>query len=163
MRYITYADGACSNNGRSNAKIEGSFAVYAVESQDLSGQFTDHASLIGKEPLYFASRITLLIPKGGRPTNNLAEALTLHAAIAWLCGNDILAKHNDVTICMDSQMVLYQMSGLYKTRNGPMREVYQRIHDLLRKQGKKAGCRMEEILHLDWIPGELMKSTVIGH
>lgn len=158
MRYIIYADGACSNNGRQNAKIEGSFAVY-----DLAGIEINHAKLIGKEPIYFASRMTLLVPKGGRPTNNLAEALTLHAAIAWLCANSILAKSNDVTICMDSQMVLYQMSGLYKTRNGPMREVYQRIHGLLAQQGKKAGCRMEDILHLDWIPGELMKSTVIGH
>lgn len=163
MRYITYADGACSNNGRSDAKIEGSFAVYSVPGEQGKSLFTDHASLIGKDPMYFASRITLLVPKGGRPTNNLAEALTLHAAIAWLCGNDILAMPNDVTICMDSQMVLYQMSGLYKTRNGPMREVYQRIHGLLARQGKKSGCRMEEILHLDWIPGELMKSTIIGH
>lgn len=160
MRYIVYADGACSNNGRQNAKIEGSFAVYEVTD---NSQSFDHASLVGKDPFYFAPRITLLVPEGGRPTNNLAEALTLHTAITWLCGSGILSKPNDVTIYMDSQMVLYQMSGLYKTKNGSIREVYQRIHGLLAQQGKKAGCKMEDILHLDWIPGELMKSTVIGH
>lgn len=160
MRYIAYADGACSSNGKKDASISGSFAVY--NAPDSEGA-VNHSRLLESDPIYFASRMTLIAPEGSRPTNNLAEALTLHAAIAWLCGAGALEKDNLVTIFMDSQIVLYQMSGLYRTKNQHIRGVYQRIHALLDRHGKKAGCKMEDVLRLYWIPGDLMKATIIAH
>lgn len=160
MRYIAYADGACSNNGKRDASISGSFAVY--DASDIKEQI-NHAYFLEIDPLYFAPRMALVAPEGSRPTNNLAEALTLHAAIAWLKGAGVLKKGNLVTIFMDSQIVLYQMSGLYRTKNRHIRGVYQQIHGLLDREAKSVGCKMEDVLHLDWIPGDLMKATIIAH
>lgn len=164
MKYIAYADGACSNNGRRDAGVSGSFAVYiAPDAENADEKGVNHAYFLEAEPLYFARRMALVAPEGARPTNNVAEALTLHATIAWLCESGALQKGNLVTIFMDSQIVLCQMSGLYRVKNRNMLGIYRRIHALLDRQAKKAGCKMEEILRFDWIPSDLMKATIIAH
>lgn len=162
MRYLAYADGACSNNGRIDAEIEGSFAVYALPNEHGEISEAVHAKLVGETPLCHACRISLVAPKGARPTNNLAEALTLHAALAWICSNNLLIRGNSVTVFMDSQVVLFQITGMYKARNH-MRTIYQRIYQMLEAHREKTGCPLEEMLKFDWIPGSLMKASVIGH
>lgn len=162
MKYLAYADGACSNNGRMNAEIEGSFAVYRLSPQLEKITNEVHSALFGETPLYHANRISLVAPKGAHPTNNLAEALTLHAALAWICANNLLMKGNSVTVFMDSQVVLFQMTGMYRAKNH-MRAIYQRIYQMLGNHAGKTGCPVEDVLKFDWIPGDLMKASVIGH
>lgn len=162
MRYLVYADGACSNNGRIDAEIEGSFAVYGLAFEHGEIPEAVHAKLVGETPLYHARRIGLVAPKGARPTNNLAEALTLHAALAWICSNNLFMRGNTVTVFMDSQVVLFQVTGMYRARNH-MKAIYQRIYQMLSIHCAQAGCALEEMLKFDWIPGALMKASVIGH
>lgn len=162
MKYLAYADGTCSNNGRIDAEIEGSFAVYELLPEQGEISEAVHAKLVGQTPLYHARRISLVAPKGARPTNNLAEALTLHAALAWICSNRLLLRGNSVTVFMDSQVVLFQITGMYKARNH-MRTIYQRIYQMLEAHRENTGCPLEEMLKFDWIPGSLMKASVIGH
>lgn len=159
MYYLVYADGACENNGRTDACIEGSFAVYEFEEE----QVIDHSSLFGKPPLYHAQRHRLVPFEGKVPTNNMAEALTLHMALSWACENNVLRPDNLVHIFMDSELVLRQFTGSYVTRNATLFRIYRKIYDMLADYSRKIGDNVEKFIRLDWVSGEIMKKSVIGH
>jgi len=160
MNYLVYADGACSGNGRKDAVAEGSFAVYAIgEIKNVDQALHDH--LINEKPYHHEARFSVFT--NGRGTNNIAEARTLQAALIWLVKRGLFQPENHIHLCMDSQLVLSQFKGLYKVRNPQLRKVYDEIYDVLRKESLLKGFDVDGHIHLNWIPGDVMKASVIAH
>lgn len=161
-KLLIYSDGACTGNGTSRGTIGGSYAAYSVD-PDMNWRGTraenDHMLLAEEDPVEFRHRFDLPIGKTERPTNNLAEAKTLEVALAWV--KWYIKNHpeyDEVEICMDSQLVMNQLQGIYATNNTALRRVHNRILKLLDSL-EAGGVRHQ----FTWIPGTLMKKTIIAH
>lgn len=159
-KLLMYSDGACTFNGRKQAKATGSYAAYLVPSRSTwswrvpeNDEKHLYLARVGK-PLVIRRRIALVCQ---RPTNNLAEAKTLDSALVW-ARNYVRSHSDDITsveVCMDSRTIEYQLKGVYRTKAEHLRRVHAHILDTI-----------DEIavpVRLVWIPGALMKQTIIAH
>ncbi len=171
-KLLIYSDGACSNNGKAAAEICGSFAAYFVPQDSRWADNSEaHYSLKKQKPVIHESRVALTMPPAvigapmlvphtlydkPKPTNNVAEALTLSKALAWaksaIHGGKLLCK--SIEVCMDSKLVLYQIQGIYSTNNRVLRKIYGGILSTIDRLPPVA---------FTWIPGDLMKQTIISH
>ena len=162
MDYLVYVDGLCKRNGSSDAEAGGSFAVYRLE----KGEKVDdslHDSLARRMPLYHDSEFAVVVSGQEQATNNYAEAVSLQTAIAWLISSGLLVQGNTIHICMDSQLVLNQIVGLYKTKKIHLKKIYMSIYDMLDKHSKAIGTNAEKLIAFHWISGDVMKASVIAH
>ena len=158
-RYLVYVDGACSHNGNdARAVTTGSFAVYGLPDGmgAIGRDAAFHEMVLALEPLEHQSRFIVHPPPGARPTNNIAEALSLQTALAWCLEEGILSQGNHVTVCMDSQLTLNQFAGLCRINVPVLRKAHRDMHAML---DRRSGA----MLKLVWIPGAVMKGTIIGH
>lgn len=114
MDYLVYIDGFCKGNGKRDAEAGGSFAVYKLGHDDKIGDKL-HARLAMRTPLYHDREFTVVVPDRDHATNNFAEATSLRTAISWLIASGLLVQGNTIHICMDSQLVLNQVTGMYRT------------------------------------------------
>lgn len=150
---LIYSDGACTNNGKANAEVCGSFAAYFVPTGTpcrCPGNEEVHYRLKGQRPIVHIHKAPIFVGKFERATNNLAEAKTLEMALTWAksYSTDL------ITVCMDSKLVMYQIQGIYTTNNKALRRVYSSILDTIDQLPRVAFA---------WIPGDLMKQTIIAH
>lgn len=162
MDYLVYVDGLCKRNGSSDAEAGGSFAVYRLE----KGEKVDdslHVRLARRMPLYHDSEFAVVVSEQGQATNNYAEAVSLQTAIAWLISGGLLVQGNTIHICMDSQLVLNQIVGMYKTKKIHLKKIYMSIYDMLDKHSKAIGTNAEKLIAFHWISGDVMKASVIAH
>lgn len=161
MQYLIYSDGGCPGNGRGATEMFGSFAVY-----DIPQGYSDslHDELILAEPRHFCHRasIAAVHPHCGA-TNNVAEASTLHMAITWAVSHGLLVPGNVVHFCMDSEVVLKQFTGRYKTNAPHLRRLYHELYAMLRRHSEAVGVDVEALMHFHHISGETMKKTILGH
>ena len=160
MDYLVYVDGLCKRNGSSEAG--GSFAVYRLE----KGEKVDdslHVRLARRMPLYHDSEFAVVVSEQEQATNNYAEAVSLQTAIAWLISGGLLVQGNTIHICMDSQLVLNQIVGMYKTKKIHLKKIYMSIYDMLDKHSKAIGTNAEKLIAFHWISGDVMKASVIAH
>ena len=162
MQYLVYVDGFCKGNGRSDAVAGGSFAVYKLDGGDTVNS-TIHEKLCGVTPLYHDKEFAVVVADKEHATNNYAEATALRTAIVWLITGGVLIPGNKIHICMDSQLVLNQIAGLYKTRSSHLRKIYQSIYAMLEKHGESIGMNAEKLISFHWISGDIMKASVIAH
>ena len=162
MDYLVYVDGLCKRNGSSDAEAGGSFAVYRLE----KGEKVDdslHVRLARRMPLYHDSEFAVVVSEKEQATNNYAEAVSLQTAIAWLISGGLLVQGNTIHICMDSQLVLNQIVGMYKTKKIHLKKIYMSIYDMLDKHSKAIGTNAEKLIAFHWISGDVMKASVIAH
>ena len=162
MDYLVYVDGLCKRNGSSDAEAGGSFAVYRLE----KGEKVDdslHVRLARRMPLYHDSEFAVVVSEQEQATNNYAEAVSLQTAIAWLISGGLLVQGNTIYICMDSQLVLNQIVGMYKTKKIHLKKIYMSIYDMLDKHSKAIGTNAEKLIAFHWISGDVMKASVIAH
>lgn len=162
MDYLVYVDGLCKRNGSNDAEAGGSFAVYRLE----KGEKVDdslHARLARRMPLYHDSEFAVVVSEQEQATNNYAEAVSLQMAIAWLISGGLLVQGNTIHICMDSQLVLNQIVGMYKTKKIHLKKIYMSIYDMLDKHSKAIGTNAEKLIAFHWISGDVMKASVIAH
>lgn len=162
MDYLVYVDGLCKRNGSSDAEAGGSFAVYRLE----KGEKVDdslHVRLARRMPLYHDSEFAVVVSGQEQATNNYAEAVSLQTAIAWLISGGLLVQGNTIHICMDSQLVLNQIVGMYKTKKIHLKKIYMSIYDMLDKHSKAIGTNAEKLIAFHWISGDVMKASVIAH
>lgn len=162
MDYLVYVDGLCKRNGSSDAEAGGSFAVYRLE----KGEKVDdslHVRLARRMPLYHDSEFAVVVSEQEQATNNYAEAVSLQTAIAWLISGGLLVQGNTIHICMDSQLVLNQIVGMYKTKKIHLKKIYMSIYDMLDKHSKAIGTNAEKLITFHWISGDVMKASVIAH
>ena len=66
----------------------------------------------------------------GEATNNVAEYSAVILALEWLGKNFINAK---VTYCLDSELVVKQLIGIYKIRDKRLMDFVMRIKELQNK------------------------------
>ena len=150
---LIYSDGACSNNGKAEALMCGSFAAYFVPDGlqwRCPGNEEAHYRLKEQTPIIHIDRAPILAGNFERATNNLAEAKTLEMALTWAKGYIT----DTITVCMDSKLVMYQVQGIYTTNSGVLRRVYGSILNLMDRLPR---------ITFAWIPGDLMKQTIIAH
>lgn len=162
MDYLVYVDGLCKRNGSSDAEAGGSFDVYRLE----KGEKVDdslHVRLARRMPLYHDSEFAVVVSEQEQATNNYAEAVSLQTAIAWLISGGLLVQGNTIHICMDSQLVLNQIVGMYKTKKIHLKKIYMSIYDMLDKHSKAIGTNAEKLIAFHWISGDVMKASVIAH
>lgn len=65
----------------------------------------------------------------GPATNNVAEYTAVHLALQWLSKNQDLAS-NICNFYLDSNLVVNQLNGLFKTKHAPLRELMLKIKTL---------------------------------
>ena len=151
---LVYADGACRCNGvYGEADAQASYAVYSVPC--LPETSLEHLAIRDAcKPLVHIERAHVTPPVGRQPTNNLAEASALLMAASWLHRHGTLAPYKrKIRICMDSELIIAQVTGLYRTRAHQLLNFYRSIHNLI---------PMNQV-EFRWIPGDLMKQTIIAH
>lgn len=70
--------------------------------------------------------------KIGVATNNTAEYKAVIEALSWIADN---VKPSRITFRLDSQLVVYQLNGLYKMKNANLRELMVKVRALEAKIG----------------------------
>lgn len=120
MKLIAYVDGASSGNPGNSG--------LGIVLQDKDGNVIDMRS----EYL-------------GKGTNNRAEYLALMKAVELAAQNGA----TELEVRSDSQLVVRQMTGLYKIKNKEIQKIVIKIRDVIRQKGIKFS-----IVH---IPRELNK------
>ena len=159
MNFLMYADGLCPNNGRyGKANSQGSFAVYSLNHRGYSEDI--HEDLRTEHPLCHEEKFQIVATN---PTNNIAEAKSLSTGIMWCLKTGILSKGNVLHICMDSRLVLEQFSGVSQTKNRYLLDVYKSLYQVLDHYRKDTGYDPEKSIALHWIPGTIMKESIIAH
>jgi ribonuclease HI len=103
-QYMAYADGAC----RGNPGLAGCGAI-----------------LYGPNGSEIASRMEFL---GDKMTNNEAEYHGLLVALQLAKEFEIIQQH--LMICMDSQLVIKQMQGLYRVKAPHLKVLHQEAKEL---------------------------------
>lgn len=75
----------------------------------------------------------------GHATNNVAEYEGVNAILSWLISHrDILKKHNEVQIFLDSLLVVSQMNGVWKVKNLAL----QKYVVLAKQKQMQLGCKV---------------------
>ncbi|BCX14457.1 MAG: ribonuclease H [Patescibacteria group bacterium] len=64
----------------------------------------------------------------GETTNNIAEYTAVLKALEWLKENNFVDK--EIFFEIDSELVVRQLTGIYKVKNFQLRVLYQKIKDL---------------------------------
>lgn len=74
----------------------------------------------------------------GIATNNVAEYNAVILALEWLVENpDIRHQMSDIRFVLDSQLVVRQLTGVYKVKNKKLKELFIKIKNLEKQLDKK--------------------------
>lgn len=78
--------------------------------------------------VYIADESNKIITGFGKPigiaTNNVAEYTAVVEALSWLSEHsDLLKVDRSISVYMDSQLICYQLSGIYKIKNSNLRNL----------------------------------------
>jgi len=74
----------------------------------------------------------------GIATNNVAEYGAVILALDWLVENsDICCQVSDIGFVLDSQLVVRQLTGVYKVKNKKLKELFIKIKNLENQLGTK--------------------------
>lgn len=165
MTYLIYSDGGCLNNGKDNAQMYGSFAVYNLVDKGLPRgpniQFHDEVKKM--KPMVHESKFKIMAVMEERPTNNLAEVRTLQRAITWLKQKKLFKRGNKFVFCLDSELTVRQFKGIYRIRNSGIKRAQEAISTLLEGISKGLGYDVRADMSFYCIPEEIMKKTIIAH
>lgn len=157
-RIYCYSDGFCEDNGKASAVAGGSYAIYSIDGD----KEPSHEELSLLTPIHHEERF-LLNTCGTKPTNNVAEAQALLQLTTHLISQGLLAPENKVVVFMDSQLIMYQVLGAYKVKDQKIKQVLKNLYTVFKKWETKHDLKIKDHLDLRWIPGTVMKKTVIGH
>lgn len=78
-----------------------------------------------------------LFRKIGEATNNVAEYKAVIAALEWLRNNSITQSANNpiIQFFLDSALVVNQLNGLFKVKDGELRNLLVQIRELEQEAG----------------------------
>jgi len=114
--FLVYTDGACTGNpGRMGI----GYVIYQNPGQKLTATCTYSP---------------------GTGTNNQAEYLAVIAALDYLTA----FEPQSILVMSDSQLVIYQLTGVYAIKSPTIAELADRVFELV----KRLGCRVD----FKWIP-----------
>ena len=127
----------------------GSYAIYVAEDG------LTHEMLAAMTPTKLEHRLRFAL-NNVRPTNNVAEAMAVLSLLTELVRCSAINEDTKVVIYCDSELTINQLAGIYKVKNQALKVIHNNIQKLL------SGLYTKNI-HLEWIPGDMMKQTVINH
>ncbi len=78
----------------------------------------------------------------GVKTNNQAEYLGLLMVLGWVKRNMDKLDEDEVVIRMDSELVVSQVSGMYKVKSAKMRPLHDKVRKVI-EELKKGGIRIK--------------------
>ena len=173
-KVVAYSDGWVTNNGQIHAEAGGSTAAYNIST--LRNIFTDtqiNHQLISDSPLLFHEQHTYDLTNNKvkevlptKHTNNTAEALSLYLLIIELNELNLIRPGVDILLLLDSELILNQVQGLYKTNQQPLKIIYQYLFQLLDRVARTHRIARRDIFQIIsflHIPGTEMKKTIINH
>jgi len=73
----------------------------------------------------------------GNSTNNLAEYRGVLLALHWLFKNFKKIEPSEVFFILDSELVVRQLSGVYKVKDEKLKALYSEANDLIKKLNLK--------------------------
>ena len=154
--FYIYTDGGCYRNGGNDPRAYGSYAMYDVTKALENYAYLDAEYVAQCTPQDSCYRFD--VTSEYRSTNNLAEAVSLLTTVMYIKQRKLCNK-GCVVINMDSDLVLKQVQGIYRTRNSALRKIYEEIRKLLKGMGnpEKSG-----VLNFNKISGKWMKQ-ILGH
>lgn len=86
-----------------------------------------------------------LIKKGslflGKATNNTAEYQGVILALKWLIENKVTLSAKEIVFYLDSELIVRQISGIYKVKDENLRNLFSAVSSLLVSIGKKVVFR----------------------
>jgi ribonuclease HI len=129
MYHVIHFDGACQLNPTNNQINPGGIATYGWHISTIDGQILAYG--YGEAG------------RGGNSTNNLAEYQALIKALEAFKALR-LDNWDMLTIHGDSQLVIYQLSGLYSVKSQLLIPLYRQVKELLQDMRYK----------LEWVPRE---------
>ena len=158
---VSYSDGFIQGNGKNFQTGGGTFAIFDI---------TDVSPFPGDDHLLINKQGELLERTSntyhGFLTNNICEAKAFFELVATLHYRKLINKSNTIFTYLDSELILYQVLGIYKINSINLKETYKNLNILLTKIEKEEGLTRQEIfniINLQHIPGIEMKKTIIGH
>jgi ribonuclease HI len=180
--HIALCDGFCKNNGSPMASTGGSYIIYEIPDEealefDINKPETLLNILNKDTHLIKDSNLLFTFLPSKAVTNNEAEAWSLFmllTAIRKLIEtgeiklnqvNQVDTKDTDrIVILMDSLLIVNQVKHLYKVNNQRLKEAHRDIEKLLKQIGRLVHPKkINEVLGLMHIPGDIMKKTAINH
>jgi ribonuclease HI len=157
---MAFVDGGCTGNGSQNGKAYGSYHVYDVT--NIPNITPQEAPLRGKLVLD-SGRIDINANSWNtRPTNNLAEAVSMMLLLTTLNNKGLMSPKNTVDIYCDSELVLNQLMGVYRTKNPSLLKIHQGTYDVIHKYEKQHNTSWHLNTSLNKISGDDMK-LILGH
>jgi ribonuclease HI len=78
--------------------------------------------------------ITRISRKIGRTTNNVAEYSAVLAGLEWVLEN---TKNADVEFCLDSELVVRQLKGVYKIKDVKLKELFSQVREKIMALGRE--------------------------
>src|SRR4030042_4244151 len=66
----------------------------------------------------------------GKTTNNIAEYYGVLLALRWINHNNVLTQSQDMVFNLDSQLVVRQLTGVYKIKDAKLKILTSKINKL---------------------------------
>ena len=70
-------------------------------------------------------------------TNNVAEYEGVVLALEWVLANEQNLKNNEILFLLDSELVVKQLTGIYKIKKPELQELSFKIRKYINQTGKK--------------------------
>ena len=162
-------DGGCPNNGRQASTMFGSYVVYEITGRFIDAKSPEIHEQLSHIPVFSEAirfDLTSAISEQDKPqknTNNSAEALSLFCLLSELHNKKLMVPGNEITIFMDSELTINQVLKLYQIKQPHLKAIHRNIDALLDKFNKKYKINFTNVIHFEWISGDVMKQTRIGH
>ena len=125
MEYKAFVDGGTLRNGMPN-----SFSYYSMKIFNSNNKLVFNKE---KAPLVNCK------------TNNLAELEAILQVVQQMVRSKKLDKTGSISIMSDSQLIVYQLNGLYKIRNPKLKTRHAYVHEYLDKFTKRTGRHWKKV------------------
>jgi ribonuclease HI len=152
--YTCYVDGGCLRNGREDASAYGSFKIF---------QGYDNSGPILKEEKEFPIVVVATTGCPRRPTNNMAEGISINRALTCIIHMGILnAEGSQARIFTDSEILLNQILGVYRINNPQLKLIARERNSLVTRYNKESGRDFKKVFTFLKAPREMIVE-ILGH
>jgi ribonuclease HI len=121
--YVAYTDGGCVNNGKQDARAYGSYKVYRNDKTQVAHEDRFHLQI-----------------KGGRSTNNMAEAMAINRALMFFLRSGLLEDESNIAVIRsDSELTINQIKGICQTKHPNLKKIAKERAHILKRIETKTG------------------------
>jgi ribonuclease HI len=172
-KFAAYVDGGCPNNGKKAKTMYGSYVVYDITDMETHPSDPEiHSELLNAAPVFENLKFDLMARMYGdnhagyavkKVTNNTAEAMSLLLLLTDLNAKQMLVPNTEIHIFMDSDLIMHQVTGIYKIKQQHLKNIHNNIRKILQQAHTRYGERVSELINFIKISGDTMKASRIAH